>query len=74
MIDRKRDDLDQAIARHKKLLIGIHGAMERNSGSLARRLVDLKGSGATVEKLYGELVFLSDVAGMKPPARPFERQ
>lgn len=71
MIDRKRSDLEHAITHHKELLIGIDGALERNSDSLAQRLVDLEGSCAVIERIYGELIFLSDVAGIRPPRRPF---
>ena len=74
MIDRKRNAVEQAITHHKDLLIGIDGALKRNSDSLAWRLVNLEGSSATIERIYGELVFLSDVAGIKPPTKPFKGQ
>jgi hypothetical protein len=70
MINRKRYDLELAIAHHKELQIGVDGAAERNSDSLAWRLADLEGSYSAIERIYGELVFLSDVAGLKPPVRP----
>ncbi len=70
MINRKRSDLEYAITRHKELLLGIDGAMERSSDSLAQRLVELEGSCAAIERIYGELVFLSDVAGIRPPRMP----
>jgi hypothetical protein len=70
MINRKRSDLENAIMRHKELLIGIDGALERSSDSLAVRFVELDRSYAMIERIYGELVFLSDVAGVRPPRRP----
>ena len=71
MINGKRSDLENAITRHKELLIGIDGSLERSSDSLAQRLVELEGSCAVIERIYGELVFLSDVAGITLPRRPF---
>lgn len=71
LINGKRSDLEYAITRHKELLIGIDGALERSSDSLAQRLLELEGSCAAIERIYGELVFLSDIAGIKPPRRPF---
>jgi hypothetical protein len=69
MIDRKRSALEGALSRHKELLIGIEGAMKRRSDSLERRLSELEGSTSVIERLYGELSFLSDVAGIRPPSR-----
>ena len=71
MINGKRSDLENAITNHKELLIGIDGALARSSDSLRQRLLELEGSCAVIERIYGELVFLSDVAGIKPPRRPF---
>jgi hypothetical protein len=71
LIDKKRYDLERAITHHKEILTGVDEAMERNSDSLAWRLGDLDGSCSVIEKIYGELVFLSDVAGLNPPSRPF---
>ncbi len=70
MINRKRSDLEYAVTRHKELLIGIEGALERSSDSLAQRLEELEGSCAVIERIYGDLVFLSDVAGISPPRKP----
>lgn len=70
MIRRKRSDLEQAITYHKELLIGIDGALERSSDSLELRLVELEGSCTVIERMYGELVYLSDVARVRPPMRP----
>jgi hypothetical protein len=70
MIDRKRSDLERAITHHKDLLTGIDGTLERDSDSLARRLIDLDVACEPIERIYGELVFLSDVAGINPPTRP----
>ena len=71
MIRRKRSDLEQAITYHKELLLGIDRALERSSDSLAQRFLELEGSCSVIERIYGELVFLSEVAGIKPPRRPF---
>jgi hypothetical protein len=70
MIHRKRSDLESAITRHKEMLIDIDGALERSSDSLAQKLVELERSCAVIERIYGELAFLSDVAGITPPRRP----
>jgi len=70
LVNRKRSDLEYAIERHKYLLVGIDGALARSSDSLSQRLVELEGSCAVIERIYGELVFLSDIAGMRPPGRP----
>ncbi len=70
MINQKKSDLECAITFHKVLLIGIDGALERSSDSLERRIVELEGSCAMIDRIYGELVFLSDVAGIRPPGRP----
>lgn len=69
MIDRKRSALEIALSRHQELLTGIDGAMKRRSDSLEQRLWDLESSTITIERLYGELAFLSDVAGIRPPVR-----
>lgn len=70
MINRKRSDLEQAITYHKELLDGIDRALERSSDSLEQRLVDLEVSYLMIDRIYGELVFLSDVAGIRPPQKP----
>lgn len=70
MIARKKSALEFAITYHKELLTGIDGAMERDSDSLEQRLVDLEISCAEIERIYEELTFLSDVAGIIPPKRP----
>jgi hypothetical protein len=71
MINRKRSDLEYALTRHKELLRGIDGALERSSDNLAQRHLELEGSCAVIERIYGELVFLCDVAGIRPPQRPY---
>jgi len=70
IINRKKFALENAITYHKELLIGIDGALEISSDSLAQRLVELKRSRALIERIYGELIFLSDVAGIRPPSKP----
>ncbi len=70
IINRKRSDLEQAVTYHKELLIGIDGALERSSDSLAQRFDELEWSCALIERIYGELTFLSDVAGIRPPSKP----
>ena len=71
IITGKRSDLENAITHHKEILIGIDGALERSSDSLRQRFLELEGSCAVIERIYGELVFLSEMAGIKPPRRPF---
>jgi len=46
------------------MLIDLDGSLERSSDSLAKRLIDLERSCAVIERIYGELAFLSDVAGI----------
>jgi hypothetical protein len=70
MIDRKRSDLELALSRHKDVLVGIDGALERSSDSLAWRIIELEESCIVIENLYGEIVLLSDVAGIRPPKKP----
>jgi len=70
IINRKRSDLENAIIYHEELLIGIDVVLERSSDSLAQRLVELERSRALIERIYGELIFLSDVAGIRPPSKP----
>jgi hypothetical protein len=70
MINRKRSDLEYALTRHKELLRDIDGALERSSDGLAQRVVELERSCAVIERIYEELVFLSDIAGISPPRRP----
>jgi hypothetical protein len=70
IINRKRSDLEKAITRHEVLRIGIDRALERRSDSLSQRLIDFESLGAVIERLYADLVFLSDVAGITPPRKP----
>ena len=70
MINRKKSDLEFAITYHKELLLGIGGALERGSDSLEQRIVELEVSCTMLERIYGELIFLSDIAGIRPPGNP----
>ena len=70
MINRKRSDLEFAITYHKDILVGIDGALERSSDSLARKVVELEQSCTVIERLYEEMVLLSNVAGIRPPEKP----
>jgi hypothetical protein len=70
LVQRKRADLARAVTHHREVLSGIAGTRERRSASLAQRRLALEVSCTEIERLYGELVFLSNVAGLKPPRRP----